>query len=78
MPTADLDALLSQAKDYAAQSYARNTLSAYAADGQHVTAWCTKHGRHVLPATHEMTRTINIRYRLAGLLARTSGWIFEG
>jgi len=53
MPTADLDALLSQAKEYAAQSYARNTLIAYAADWKHFTAWCTEHGRRELPAAPE-------------------------
>ena len=53
MPTADLDALLSQAKDYAAQSYARNTLIAYAADWKHFTAWCVEHGRRELPAAPE-------------------------
>lgn len=31
MPTANPDALLSQAKDYAAQSYAHNTLMAHSA-----------------------------------------------
>ena len=53
MSDADLDALLTRARNYTVHSHAAHTLQNYAADWKHFTAWCTEHGRRSLPAAPE-------------------------
>jgi site-specific recombinase XerD len=50
-PTTALTAVVDKARQFAANSKARNTIRAYQADWQHFRGWCAEYGLDALPAT---------------------------
>lgn len=52
-PLAHLEAVVDQARDYAAAAKAPNTVRAYAADWRHFTTWCSSAALQAVPAAPE-------------------------